>query len=153
MFNQQSSQLQEELSRKYAAIKGNKTFEMVVPLVPATGVSNHDSDPLTTARVHQAKANMDSVASAWLSALPTHPRAVMNNSAFDIAIRNRLLLDCLDDGEEAVTRACRGCITRTDCATCMSHLLTTPEEILVHCGPTLQTGPLQTQPFLRVGCP
>ena len=104
--------VQSELSRKYAAIKGNKTFEMVVPLVPATGVSNHDSDPLTTARVHQAKANMDSVASAWLSALPTHPRAVMNNSAFDIAIRNRLLLDCLDDGEEAVTRACRGCRKR-----------------------------------------
>ena len=83
---------------------------MVVPLMPATGI-NHDSDPLT-ARVHQAKANMDSVASAWLSALPTHPRAVMNNSAFDIAIRNRLLLDCLDDGEETVTRACRGCRKR-----------------------------------------
>ena len=112
MFNQQSSQLQKELSRKYSAIKGNKTFEMVVPLVPSTGVSNHDRDPLTTARMHQAKANMDSVASAWLSALPTNPRAIMNNSAFDIAIRNRLLLDCLDDGEEAVTRACRGCRKR-----------------------------------------
>ena len=36
----------------------------------------------------------------------------MNNSAFDIAVRNRLLLDCLDDSEEAVIRACRACRKR-----------------------------------------
>ena len=36
----------------------------------------------------------------------------MNNSAFDIAVRNRLLLDCLDDNEEAVFRACRACRKR-----------------------------------------
>ena len=103
---------QKELSSKYAAIKGNRVFEMVVALTPATGISNHDCDPHTTARVHQAKANMDSVASAWLSAFPTHARTIMNNSAFDIAVRNRLLLDCLDDGEEAVVRACRSCRKR-----------------------------------------
>jgi hypothetical protein len=112
MFNQQFSQLQKELSRKYAAIKGNRVFEMVVPLLPATGISNHDHDPIIMSRVHQAKANLDSVASAWLSALPTHPRAIMNNSAFDIAVRNRLLLDCLDDGDQTVIRACRGCRKR-----------------------------------------
>ena len=112
LFNQQSSQLQKELSRKYAAIKGNRVFDMVIPSLPTAGVTNYDRDPFTNARVHQAKANLDSVASAWLSALPTQPRAIMNNSAFDMAVRNRLLLDCLDDGEEAVIRACRGCRKR-----------------------------------------
>ena len=36
---------------------------------------------------------MDSAASAWLLAFPTHPKSIMNNSAFEIAVRNRLLED------------------------------------------------------------
>ena len=80
--------------------------------MPATGLSFQDQDPMTNARIHQAKANMDSAASAWLTAFSTHPRSIMNNSAFEIAVRNRLLLDCFGEGNEKETRACRGCRKR-----------------------------------------
>ena len=112
LFEQQRDQVQRELSRKFAAIKGNRVFAMVAQDMPATGISYQDQDPMTNARIHQAKANMDSAASAWLTAFPTHPRAIMNNSAFEMAVRNRLMLDCLSDGSGKETRACRGCRKR-----------------------------------------
>ena len=112
LFEQQRDQVQRELSRKFATIKGNRVFAMVAQDMPATGLSFQDQDPMTNARIHQAKANMDSAASAWLTAFPTHPRSIMNNSAFEIAVRNRLLLDCFGEGNEKETRACRGCRKR-----------------------------------------